>query len=321
MKKVFLILGNDLILIEEKIKEKSQNYKIYSFKENKKRKEENVNLEILNNILQNLNFRLFVSKEDIVLKNLDYLTDKEKEKLIYLLKLNKQVNFFLIFNDEKKFEEFKILLKKEKVDFEELNLNFKWQFQFKKIIEEELKKLKINLSAEVINFLLDNYKNDFSLFFQDLKKIKYYSQGKNLSLEELKNLLQSTANEFQIQESFLSLNFPVFLKRFKKYINSLQAEGYEKRKEKVEGLIYNLLFGALLKIYFLKQNNQKFRIEGNPYYLKKLKDYSQKLDFKTIKFLIKVLALTDKKIKKYYLQPKDIPEEIVFNFYFHQKLD
>lgn len=320
MKKVFLILGNDLILIEEKIKEKSQSYKIYSFKENKKR-EENKNLEILNSLLQELNYRLFTSKEDIVLKNLNYLTLQEKEKLIYLLKINKQINFFLIFNDEKIFEEFKILLRKEKIDFEDLNLNFKWQSQFKKIIEEEFRRLKIKLPPEVINFLLDNYKNDFSLFFQDLKKIKYYQLEGEISLEEFKNLLQSTTNEFQIQESFLSLNFPVFLKRFKKYIYSLQTEGYEKKKEKVESLIYNLLFGALLKIYFLKQNNQKFKIEGNPYYLQKLKEYSQKLDFKTIKFLIKVLALTDKKIKKFYLQPKDIPEEIVFNFYFHQKFD
>jgi DNA polymerase III delta subunit len=322
MFQVYLVIGNDNFYIEEKIKEISKNIIFYSFKENNKNnKASEKNLEIINEILKNLNYRLFSFKEDIALRNLEALKDEEKEKLLHLIKISKGVKFFLIFNDEKKFQEFKILLNKNGIKFKEINLLLKWANQFKKIIEEELQKLKIKPETGFIETLYENYKNNFSLFLQDIKKIKYYKGEKEISLEEFKSFLQLTTNEFQIQEAFLSLNFPLFLRRFKKYIYSLQSEDYKKRKENVEKIIYNLLFGALLKIYFMKMNKEKSKIEGNPFYLQKLRSFSDKLDYKKIKNLIKALALTDKKIKKFYLQYKEVPEEITLNFLLLQKSD
>ncbi len=319
MSLVYLVIGNELFHIEEKIKEISKNINFYSFKENNKNSGKN--LEIIQEILKNLNHRLFSLQEDIVLKNLEALKEEEKEKIIHLIKISKGVKFFLIFNDEKKFQEFKTLLNKKGVKFEEINLLLRWTNQFKKIIEEELKKLKIKPEPNFIETLYENYKNNFSLFLQDIKKIKYYKGEKEISLEEFKSFFQLTTNEFQIQEAFLSLNFPLFLRRFKKYIYSLQSEDYKRRKENVEKIISNLLFGALLKIYFMKMNKEKTKTEGNPFYLQKLKSFSEKLDYKTIKNLIKALALTDKKIKKFYLQYKEVPEEITLNFLLLQKSD
>ena len=317
MPEVYLLIGNESFFIEEKIKEISRSISFYSFKENKNSEK---NLEIINDILRNLNYRLFSLKEDIALKNLEALKE-EKEKLLHLIKFSKGIKFFLIFNDEKKFQEFKILLNKEGVKFKEINLVLRWSNQFKKIIEEELKKLNLKPDSKLVETLYENYKNNFSLFFQDIKKIKLYQDEDKIDLEEFKSFLQLTTNEFQIQEAFLSLNFPLFLRRFKKYIYSLQSEDYKKRKESIERIVYNLLFGALLKIYLMKLNKEKIKIEGNPFYIQKLKSFAEKLDYKTIKNLIKAIAFTDKKVKKFYLQYKEIPEEITLNFLLLQKLD
>ncbi len=315
--RVFLILYDILNYAEEKIREISKNFHIFSFT-SKNKKSEIDNTEIFRKIIKTLNRKLFVSSEDIVLKNIENLNNEEIGSLINLLKIGTN-NFFLLFKEEKKLETIKNELTKNKIGYRFFDVRIKGYLSAKKIIESELKNLKLKNYKEFLNVLLENYKNDIETFFQDIKKANlYFEKEDNLNWEDLKNFFQSTTDEFKIQESFFSLNFPLFLSRFKKYINSLNSLPYQERKNKVNFIIYNLLFGALVKIYIMKVN-PNIKIEGHPFYISKLKEFSSKIDIQTIKNLIKTLAIVDKKINKIYLNYKDIPEEIVINYFLLQK--
>jgi len=311
--KIFLILYDNLTYLEEKLKDYSQNFSFYNLPSK-------VSKEALifsfNEILKKSNQKLFGLKEDLVIKGLENLPSELYPELLELLKvLSSKV--FLALKEEKKFEELKSFLTK-KINFEVLDWRIKGHFQVKRIVSEELKKLNIKASPELINVLAENYQTDISSFFQDLKKLELYLYEGKINPGDFKNFFQALSSEFKIQESFLELNFPLFVNRFKKYLLSLSSLPYSEREFKIKNLLNNLLVGALIKIYLLKSKKENL-VEGHPFYLNKLKNYSQKLDFQTIKLLLKTLALIDRKLNKYYLNYRDLAEEIVSTYLLLQK--
>ena len=309
--RVFIIISSNWNLAEEKIREYSKNFSIFSFKKDNK--------ELINSLLREINKRLFGSPNDIVLREIKNLKENEYENLVSLIK-NSNLKFFLVDSEKNNFDLIKKYFEKYKVNYEEIDLTKieNNKFEIRKFIEEKIRKENIKIPKEFIGFLLENYGKDIGLLLQDLKNIKYYSSNNEVKLEEIINLFHTLTDEFKIQEAFLSEKFPNFVHYFKKYIYSLRSENYEIRKKKVEGILYNLLFGALLKIYQIKTEKNK-KIEGHPFYIEKLKSFSKNLDNKKIKKMIKVLAQVDKKIKKYYLNYKELPEEISISYLLWQK--
>lgn len=317
--RVFLILYNTLNYAEKKIKEFSKDYSIISFPQKSKKISSNGEI-VLGEIIKINNKRLFFSREDIILENIENLEDDEILQLLKIIK-SSSIKFFLLFREEKKLEIIKNHLLKNEIGYELYDLRIRGYIDIKKIINNEIKKLGLNLPKEFIEILVDNYKNDIATFFQDLKKLEIYLDNKNnITGEEIKNFFQSTSDEFKIQESFLSLNFPVFVSKFKKYINSLASLPYQERLNRINNLFYNLLFGALVKIYLLKINPNT-KIDGHPFYISKLKELASQLDLQTIKILLKTLAVVDRKVKKYYLNYKELAEEIVVSYFLLQRSD
>jgi len=298
---IHLLIGQNRSLIERKIQELSS---------------QNISLNYNNNFreffleLQKItNQFLWSKKNDVVLKNLDKLKNNELSVLIEFLK-NSQNDFILIFHQEP--TEFLDKLRKNKIKFKIFHL----QPPAKKYLEEFIKNYalerKIRLSPEMIKFLKENYQENFDLLLADLDKISFLT--KNPTLDDLKQILRFQTNVFKIQDYFLEKNWPLFIHHFKKFILE------DKSKDKVETLkALSLLFHSLLIIYFLKTGETE-KIKANPYYLQKLKEKAKNLSLEEIKLLISALAKTDRKFKKYYLNIREIPEDISLNYLFNTNL-
>jgi hypothetical protein len=158
----------------------------------------------------------------------------------------------------------------------------------------------------MIKFLKENYQENFDLLLADLDKISFLT--KNPTLDDLKQILRFQTNVFKIQDCFLDKNWPLFIHHFKKFILE------DKSKDKAETLkALSLLLHSLLIIYFLK-TGQTEKIKANPYYLQKLKEKAKNLSLEEIKLLISALAKTDRKFKKFYLNVREIPEDISLNY-------
>jgi DNA polymerase III delta subunit len=292
---IYVLVGQNQSLIERKINELSS---------------QNISLNYNNNFreffleLQKItNQFLWSKKKDVVLKNLDKLKNNEILVLIEFLK-NSQNNFILIFPQEP--TDFLDKLRKNKIKFKIFHL----QLPQKRFLEEFIKNYalerKIRLSPEMIKFLKENYQENFDLLLADLDKISFLT--KNPTLEDLKQILRFQTNVFKIQDYFLDRNWPLFIHHFKKFILE------DKSKDKAETLkALSLLLHSLLIIYFLK-TGQTEKIKANPYYLQKLKEKAKNLSLEEIKLLISALAKTDRKFKKFYLNVREIPEDISLNY-------
>jgi DNA polymerase III delta subunit len=292
---IYVIVGQNQSLIERKINELSS---------------QNISLNYNNNFreffleLQKItNQFLWSKKKDIVLKNLDKLKNNEVSVFIEFLK-NSQNNFILIFTQEP--TDFLDKLRKNKIKFKIFHL----QPPQKRYLEEFIKNYAlgkgIKLSPVMIKFLKENYQENIDLLLADLDKISFLT--KNPTLDDLKQILRFQTNVFKIQDYFLDRNWPLFIHHFKKFILE------DKSKDKAETLkALSLLFHSLLIIYFLKTSKTE-KIKANPYYLQRLKEKAKNLTLEEIKLLISALARTDRKLKKFYLSFREIPEEISLNY-------
>ncbi len=292
---IYVLVGQNLSLIERKINELSS---------------QNISLNYNNNFreffleLQKItNQFLWSKKNDIILKNLDKLKNNEILVFIEFLK-NSQNNFILIFHQEP--TEFLDKLRKNKIKFKIFHLQPPQKRYLEEFIKNYALERKIRLSPEIIKFLKENYQENFDLLLADLDKISFLT--KNPTLEDLKKILRFQTNVFKIQDYFLDRNWPLFIHHFKKFILE------DKSKDKAETLkILSLLLHSLLVIYFLKTSKTE-KIKANPYYLQKLKEKAKNLSLEEIKLLISALAKTDKKFKKFYLNIREIPEDISLNY-------
>jgi DNA polymerase III delta subunit len=292
---IYVLVGQNQSLIERKINELSS---------------QNISLNYNNNFreffleLQKItNQFLWSKKKDIILKNLDKLKNNEISVFIELLK-NSQNNFVLIFPQEP--TDFLDKLRKNKIKFKIFHLQPPQKRYLEEFIKNYALERKIRLSPEIIKFLKENYQENIDLLLADLDKISFLT--KNPTLEDLKQILRFQTNVFKIQDYFLDKNWPLFIHHFKKFILE------DKSKDKAETLkALSLLLHSLLIIYFLK-TGQTEKIKANPYYLQKLKEKAKNLTFEEIKLLISALAKTDRKFKKFYLNIREIPEDISLNY-------
>jgi DNA polymerase III delta subunit len=292
---IYVLVGQNRSLIERKINELSS---------------QNISLNYNNNFreffleLQKItNQFLWSKKNDIILKNLDKLKNNEILVFIEFLK-NSQNNFILIFPKEP--TDFLDKLRKNKIKFKIFHLQPPQKRYLEEFIKNYALERKIRLSPEIIKFLKENYQENFDLLLADLDKISFLT--KNPTLEDLKQILRFQTNVFKIQDYFLDRNWPLFIHHFKKFILE------DKSKDKAETLkILSLLIHSLLIIYFIKTGKTE-KIKVNPYYLQKLKEKAKNLTLEEIKLLISALAKTDKKFKKFYLNVREIPEDISLNY-------
>jgi DNA polymerase III delta subunit len=292
---IYVLVGQNRSLIERKINELSS---------------QNISLNYNNNFreffleLQKItNQFLWSKKNDIILKNLDKLKNKEILVFIEFLK-NSQNNFILIFHQEP--TEFLDKLRKNKIKFKIFHLQPPQKRYLEEFIKNYALERKIRLSPEIIKFLKENYQENFDILLADLDKISFLT--KNPTLEDLKQILRFQTNVFKIQDYFLDRNWPLFIHHFKKFILE------DKSKDKAETLkALTLILHSLLIIYFLKTSKTE-KIKANPFYLQKLKEKAKNLSLEEIKLLISALAKTDKKFKKFYLNVREIPEDISLNY-------
>jgi DNA polymerase III delta subunit len=292
---IYVLIGQNQSLIERKINELSS---------------QNISLNYNNNFreffleLQKItNQFLWSKKKDVILKNLDKLKNNEILVLIEFFK-NSQNNFILIFPQEP--TDFLDKLRKNKIKFKIFHLQPPQKRYLEEFIKNYALERKIKLSPEMIKFLKENYQENIDLLLADLDKISFLT--KNPTLDDLKQILRFQTNVFKIQDYFLDRNWPLFIHHFKKFILE------DKSKDKVETLkALSLLLHSLLIIYFLK-TGQTEKIKANPYYLKRLKEKAKNLSLEEIKLLISALSKTDRKFKKFYLNIREIPEDISLNY-------
>jgi len=292
---IYVLVGQNRSLIERKISELSSQYISLNYNNNFR--------EFFLELQKITNQFLWSKKKDIVLKNLDELKNNEILALIEFLK-NSQNNFILIFPQEP--TDFLDKLRKNKIKFKIFHLQPPQKRYLEEFIKNYTLERKIKLSPEMIKFLKENYQENLDLLLADLDKISFLT--KNPTLEDLKQILRFQTNVFKIQDYFLDRNWPLFIHHFKKFILE------DKSKDKVETLkALSLLLHSLLIIYFLK-TDQTEKIKANPYYLQKLKEKAKNLSLEEIKLLISALAKTDRKFKKFYLNVREIPEDISLNY-------
>jgi DNA polymerase III delta subunit len=290
-----VLVGQNQSLIERKINELSSQNISLNYKNNFR--------EFFLELQKITNQFLWSKKKDIVLKNLDKLKNNEISVFIEFLK-NSQNNFILIFPQEP--TDFLDKLRKNKIKFKIFHLQPPQKRYLEEFIKNYALERKIRLSPEMIKFLKENYQENIDLLLADLDKISFLT--KNPTLEDFKQILRFQTNVFKIQDYFLDRNWPLFIHHFKKFILE------DKSKDKAETLkTLSLLLHSLLIIYFLK-TGQTEKIKANPYYLQKLKEKAKNLTLEEIKLLISALAKTDKKFKKFYLNIREIPEDISLNY-------
>jgi DNA polymerase III delta subunit len=292
---IYVLVGQNQSLIERKINElSSQNI---SLNYNNDFREFFLELQKITNQF------LWSKKKDVILKNLDKLKNNEILVLIEFFK-NSQNNFILIFTQEP--TEFLDKLRKNKIKFKIFHSLPPQKRYLEEFIKNYALERKIKLSPEMIKFLKENYQENIDLLLADLDKISFLT--KNPTLDDLKKILRFQTNVFKIQDYFLDRNWPLFIHHFKKFILE------DKSKDKVETLkALSLLLHSLLIIYFLK-TGQTEKIKANPYYLQRLKEKAKNLTLEEIKLLISALSKTDRKFKKFYLNIREIPEDISLNY-------
>jgi DNA polymerase III delta subunit len=300
---IFCFVGQSKFLLEEKIKELKKDKISLSF--NKDFKQFFLDLQRLSNR------SIFEEKKVIVIYNLDKLVisrsfnDPEVLDFVYFLKNNYLKNDFILVFQEKPIEFFDFL-HKNKIKFEIIDGSLPNK-NLEKFIIDYFKKYNLKVSSTIINFLKENYSNDPELLFRDLQKIVAL---KEINSSEIIQILHLNVNIFKIQDYLLAKNWPLFIHHFKRFI--FKDKSYNKT-ETLKAL--SLFFHSLVKIYLLKTGKTS-KLKGNRYYLYQLKEKSENLTIEEIKKLINALAKSERKLKKFYLDIKELPEDISLNYLF-----
>ncbi len=293
--RINILIGNNFLIVEEKIKEISDKFKVIYAERSK---------NLIAEIEKYLNADLFTNKSDLVIKNLEETKENTLKDLAFLLQRNYNLKIILVFR--KNPENFINLLKKRGLKFNVLNLGELKPKKKSEFIYDFLSKSKIKLPLEIKEFIIENYRENIDLLIQDLKKIEALGNIDQNTAKDLPNLITLQINVFKIQDYFLEKKWPFFIHHFKKFILE------DKSKNRIESLkVLSLLYRSLIKIFLVKKN---FKVEGNSYYINKIRTYSFRLSDEEIKRMIRALSETDKKFKKFLISIKDIPEDISFNY-------
>jgi DNA polymerase III delta subunit len=306
MKHIYFIIGNNQTLIEDKIKEITKNYRLISLTNG----DEDY---FFNTLEKNVNKSLFTENKDLILRSLEKLKKEGWQRLINLVKENSSQKFILLLNEEK--AEIFELFKQNKLKFEIVSLKIPKTKDLDKFIEKYAKEHNLNLSPELISFLKENYQENTDLLIYDLRNIIFLNNNnQKLKVENLKNLIHLHANIFKIHDYLLEKKWSTFIHTFKKFIS--HDKSYNKN-ETLQALSF--FINSLIRIYLLKLG-KKTILKLNPYYLQRLQEKARSLTLEEIRSLIKALAKTDRKLKKFIIKPNEIPEEIVLSYILTQKL-
>ncbi|GIW65101.1 MAG: hypothetical protein KatS3mg093_080 [Candidatus Parcubacteria bacterium] len=305
MNRLFFIIGNNQILIEEKIKEITKNYSLISLANN----DENY---FFNTLEKNINKNLFGQSKDLVLQSTEKLKKEGWQRLINLISENNSQKFIFILNEEKAdiFEFFK----KNKLKFEIISLKISKPKDLDKFILKYAKEHNLNFPKELMFLLKENYQENIDLLVNDLHNIIFLNNNnQKLKVENLKNLIHLQTNIFKIHDYLLEKKWSNFIHAFKKFINN--DKSYNKN-DTLQALSF--FINSLIRIYLIKLG-KKTSLKLNAYYFQKLQEKSKFLTLDEIKNLIRALAKTDLKLKKFIIKPNEIPEEIVLSYIFTQK--
>lgn len=302
--RLFFIIGDNQLLLEEKIKKISNNYHRLSFA--------NDELAFFNLLEQYTNQNLFGLAKDLVLQNLEKLKKESWQRLANLTQENKQLKFIFLFKEERT-EIFEIF-KRKKTKFEIINIKTPKVKDLEKFIENYSQEHQSQLPKEIIYFFKENYQENISLLIQSLNNIFILKKNKHLKIDDIKNLVHLQTNIFKIHDYLLEKKWSVFIHTFKKFIS------YDKSYNKNDTLqALSFFINSLIRIYLIK-TKKKIDLKLNPYYLRKLTEKSQQIKTEEVKNLIRALARTDRKFKKFIIKINEIPEDIVLNYILNQKL-
>lgn len=301
--RLIFIIGDNQFLLEEKIKKISTDYQRLPFT--------NDEMTFFNLLERNINHNLFGQSKDLVIQNIERLKKNSLQKLIDLIKENNQIKF--IFPLEEEEPEILELFKKNKLKFEIINVRTPKGRELEKFINNYIREHQFQLPKEIIFFLKENYQENISLLIQDLNNIFIVSKNKKLTLENIKNLIHLQTNIFKIHDYLLEKKWSAFIHSFKKFIS------YDKSYNKNETLqALSFFINSLIRIYLIK-TKKKVDLKLNPYYQQKLIEKSQQIKIEEIKNLIRALAKTDRKLKKFIIKINEVPEDIVLNYTLIQK--
>mgnify|MGYP001122957713 CR=1 FL=1 len=295
---VFYLTGDSNFLVDKKIQEISKSYRVLYYQNN---------FSLFFSEIQRLSNRnLFEEKKDIVLKNLDKLNKEYLEKIIEIIKNLKGINFIFVFKKEN--IDFFSCLKKNNIKTQVFSAFKPSEKNLNQFIRDYFKSKKIKISNELIEILKENYKKNVDLLLVDLEK--YFALDKEFKLDKIKDIFHFKTNNFKIHELFLEKNWSAFIHHFKKFIFE------DKSKDHFETFaILTLIYRSLIKILFIKKNlikGSKMRYKN--FYFRKLVEKSKSLSLTDIRFLLFSLSKTDRKLKKFIINVRDIPEDIVLNY-------
>jgi DNA polymerase III delta subunit len=289
---ILLIISESDALLEEFLKER--------IKSDIEEARYHRNFEEFFSELQRKNKRdLFGLRKIIILKGLEEIKEKEASSLAIYLKENPN-DFIIVAKSEPL-----ILLrefKKKNVDYEEKEVKIPRGKELERFLISTLNKYKIRFTPNMIKILIDNYKDNFDLLLNEIKKLSLY--GGNLGKEEILTLLRLRTDIFGILNSLTENNWLLFLRHFHKYLQQI-------KKDEEFNNLFSFLSNSLLKIAIYKLKPQATP-KGNPYFLSNLKLAAKKMDIKNLQAIIEALARTERKLKRFQIKIEDFPREVIY---------
>ena len=293
---IYILIGEEDFLIKEKIESLDIDGDILVFSAKEKDLEDKLN--------KSINQRLFGKDEWIIIKDCD--KSSLNNKILNILLKNK--NIILIFNQK---PDYLIKdLEKNKIQFqiEEIpSLSFKKPEEFEAFLKEFIKNYNIKIPDYMLKNLSKIFLNSPNALLNELKKIKYYKEGKPITKEELIQLIKwpTDSQIFELLDDLVNKNYEDFIMRIKREILI---------GTKIENIIA-YLYKTLLRILLIKkikykQSNILNSLNIKPAYQWRLKEYGKNLDEAEIRKMIQILADLDRKYKKFILKEEDFAYEL-----------
>lgn len=293
---IYILIGEEDFLIEENLEKIGwKNKAKLSFKDKDFKFKFN----------QFINRRLFGEDVSLILTDLDKI-DLKKEFLQSL----RDKNVALIFKQNKP----EVLIKKLKdLKIPHIietipSLKFKKPEDFEKFLLEYLQKINLKIPQNFLKSLAQIFLHSPVVLLNELKKIRYYKTGNQLTKEELVELIRwpTDSQFFALLDSFLNKDFNNFVMRFQREILiGTKAES-----------IIGFLAKSFLRLFLAKRltsDNRKILdlLNISKAYQWRLKQQSKNIKEAEIKKIIQVLAEIDRKYKKFFLKDEEIIYELI----------
>lgn len=306
---IYCLYGTEKVLIDKFINDKISELKIENIS---KYDENNLIKEVINDALY---LDLFSETKVVIYESKDIFNNKnENENNIfenYLLNSNDKTILFLVLLTESLDERkklVKILREKYKVlEFNKLKKNDVFGY-----IKNSFENDGYKISVPSINLIIDYIKENTSLLYTEIEKLKIYKiKEKEILEDDIKKVVkkEKTTDIFKLVEAVLTNNKEKMLL----YYKDLTKSGEDDIK------LIIMLAGELRLLYqvkvLLKENLNESRISSqlsvHPYRVKLAINRCQNFNEKKLLELLKELQTLDESIKT----GKIIKENALFNFF------